>query len=66
MKVKVGTSVTFRNTTTTPRTIAARDGSWATSTIAPGAAATVTVPKAGNYEYICKERPWSYGQLIVE
>jgi alcohol dehydrogenase (cytochrome c) len=66
VKVKAGASVTFRNTTTRPRTIAARDGSWATSTIAPGAAATVTVAKAGTYEYVCKERPWSYGQLIVE
>ena len=66
VKVKPGALVTFRNTTSTARTIAARDGSWTTSTIAPGAAATVTVTKPGTYEYICKERPWSFGQLIVE
>ena len=66
VKVKPGATVTFRNTTSTPRTIAARDGSWSSSTIAPGASATVTVTKPGTYEYICKERPWSFGQLIVE
>lgn len=66
VKVKTGATVTFRNSTATPRTIAARDGSWTTTTIAPGASASVTVTKAGTYEYICKERPWSFGQLIVE
>ena len=48
------------------RTIASRDGSWTTGVIAPGASATVSVSKPGTYEYICKERPWSFGQLIVE
>jgi alcohol dehydrogenase (cytochrome c) len=66
VKVTAGATITFRNTTTTPRTIAARDGSWTTGTIAPGADGSVTVRTAGTYEYICKERPWSYGQLIVE
>jgi quinohemoprotein ethanol dehydrogenase len=66
VKVKNGATVTFKNTTKTPRTIAARDGSWTTTAIAPGASASVTMTKSGMYEYICKERPWSIGQLIVE
>ena len=66
VKVKTGATVTFRNATKTPRTVAARDGSWTTPAIAPGASASVTMTKAGTYEYICKERPWSFGQLIVE
>ncbi len=66
VKVKPGASVTFKNTTKTTRTISARDGSWTTGEIAPGASASVTVAKAGAYEYVCKERPWSFGQLIVE
>ncbi len=66
VKIKAGTPLTFKNTTSTTRTIAARDGSWTTGPMAPGASASVTVSKPGTYEYICKERPWSYGQLIVE
>ena len=66
VKVKNGATVTFKNTTKTPRTIAARDGSWTTTAIAPGASASVTMTKSGMYKYICKERPWSIGQLIVE
>ena len=66
VKIRAGADIVFRNTTTSVRTIAARDGSWTTGPIAPGASAPVTVSKAGTYEYICKERPWSFGQLIVE
>jgi hypothetical protein len=66
VKMKTGATVTFKNTTRTSRTIAARDGAWTTGAIAPGASASVTIAKAGTYEYVCKERPWSFGQLIVE
>jgi len=66
VKMKTGAAVTFKNTTRTARTIAARDGSWTTTAIPPGASASVTMTKPGTYEYICKERPWSFGQLIVE
>jgi alcohol dehydrogenase (cytochrome c) len=66
VKIKAGAPLVFRNTTSTARTIAARDGSWSTSAIAPGASETISVTKPGTYEYICKERPWSFGQLIVE
>jgi alcohol dehydrogenase (cytochrome c) len=66
VKLKAGAPLVFRNTTSTGRTIAARDGSWTTGTIAPGGSETVTITKPGIYEYICKERPWSFGQLIVE
>jgi alcohol dehydrogenase (cytochrome c) len=66
VKLKAGAPLVFRNTTSTGRTIAARDGSWTTGTIAPGASDTVTITRPGTYEYVCKERPWSFGQLIVE
>jgi alcohol dehydrogenase (cytochrome c) len=66
VKVKTGAAVTFKNTTQTARTIAARDGSWTTPAIPPGASASVTMTKSGTFEYVCKERPWSFGQLIVE
>jgi len=66
VRLKAGAPLVFRNTTSTARTIAARDGSWTTGTMAPSASETVTITRAGTYEYICKERPWSFGQLIVE
>ena len=66
VKIKAGAPLVFKNTTSTARTIAARDGSWTTGAIAPGASGTITVTKPGTFEYICRERPWSFGQLIVE
>jgi plastocyanin len=32
----------------------------------PGTSGAVTIAKAGTYEYVCTEHPWSIGQLIVE
>lgn len=66
VKIRAGGELVFKNATSSVRTIASRDGSWTTGPIAPGASAPVIVSKAGTYEYICKERPWSFGQVIVE
>ncbi len=65
-KVKAGTKVTFTNDGKVPHDATAEDGSWTTGEIAPGQSATVTIAKPGAYTYICKDHPWSYGQLIVE
>lgn len=65
-RVAAGTPVTFANTTAHAHTIRARDGSWTTGTIAPGASGTVTVATPGSYEYYCSEHPWSIGQIVVE
>ncbi len=65
-KVKAGTAVTWTNTGKLPHDATAVDGSWTTGEIAPGASATVTIAKPGTYTYICKDHPWSFGQLVVE
>ena len=65
-KVKAGTTITFTNISSMSHTIAARDGSWRTGPIKAGAAGSVTISKAGTYEYICTDHPWTIGQLIVE
>ena len=65
-KVKVGATITFTNISTMSHTIEARDGSWRTGSIKAGEAGSVTITKAGTYEYICKDHPWTIGQLIVE
>ena len=64
--IKAGTAVTFTNTTAVSHTIRARDGSWTSGTIAPGASAVVTGVRPGSHEYLCNEHPRSIGQLVVE
>ena len=65
-RVPAGATVTWANTTTLTHTVAARDGSWSTGRIAPGASASVVVDRPGTYEYVCHDHLWSIGQLIVE
>jgi alcohol dehydrogenase (cytochrome c) len=66
VRVAAGTTVTWTNVSKLPHTIAARDGSWSTRSIAPGASGSATVARPGTHEYICTDHPWSIGQLIVE
>jgi alcohol dehydrogenase (cytochrome c) len=66
VRVKAGSAVTFTNTTSKPHTLEARDGSWKTATIAPGASGSVTIDKPGVYVYVCRDHPWSIAQLTVE
>jgi len=63
--VKVGARVTWTNNGNTAHTIVAQDGSWTTGKLLPTAIGTVVFDKPGTYTYICKEHPWSYGQIIV-
>jgi quinohemoprotein ethanol dehydrogenase len=64
-RVKVGAPVTFMNNGHQAHTIVAQDGSWTTGTLQPREDVTMTFDKPGAYVYICKEHPFSYGQLIV-
>jgi alcohol dehydrogenase (cytochrome c) len=66
IKVKAGSSVTWTNNGKEAHDATAQDGSWTTGEIQPGKSATVKFDKPGTYTYICKEHPWSYGQLVVE
>jgi quinohemoprotein ethanol dehydrogenase len=66
VRTATGATVTWRNTSKKPHTLTARDGSWSTGTIEPGSSGTATITKAGTYEYICKEHPWTIGQLIID
>ena len=66
IKVKAGSSVTWTNNGKMPHDAQAQDGSWTTGEVAPGKSATVKFDKPGKYTYICKEHPWSYGEIVVE
>jgi plastocyanin len=65
-QVKVGQTVIWNNHGKSPHTATARDRSWTTGAIEPGANRSVTFDKPGTYTYICESHPWSIGQLIVE
>ena len=65
-RVKAGTTVTWTNNGKETHAFAARDGSWQTGPIKPGESGSVTIEKPGTYEYICREHPWTIGQLIVQ
>jgi PQQ-dependent dehydrogenase (methanol/ethanol family) len=57
--------VTWVNNGRMPHTITALDGSWTTGVLNAAAHGSVIFTKPGNYTYICKDHPWSYGQIIV-
>jgi plastocyanin len=65
-KVPVGTKVTWTNGGKIPHDATAKDGTWTTGTIAPGASASVTFAKPGTYAYFDKLHPFIYGELIIE
>ena len=66
IRVAARTAVTWTNTSKQRHTITARDGSWTTGVIEPGASGAASITRPGTYEYICKDHPWSMGQIIVE
>ena len=57
--------VTWVNNGQMVHTISAFDDSWTTGPLNPAAHASVVFNKPGSYTYICKDHPWSYGQIIV-
>jgi quinohemoprotein ethanol dehydrogenase len=65
-RVRTGATVLFVNNGVLRHEIVSMDGSWGTGPLAPAEEAWVTFPKAGAHTYICKEHPWSYGQILVE
>ena len=66
IKVKAGTTITWTNDGKETHSATAQDGSWSTGEVAPGKTATVKFDKPGKYTYICKDHPWSYGEIVVE
>ena len=64
-RVGVGVRLTWINNGRMVHTIVAQDGSWTTGTLQPSQEGSVTFNKPGTYTYICKEHPWSIGQVVV-
>ncbi|MBM0108918.1 PQQ-binding-like beta-propeller repeat protein [Steroidobacter sp. S1-65] len=64
-RVKVGSKLLFVNNGILHHEIVALDNSWSTGRLSPGEEAWLTFGNPGEHLYVCKEHPWSYGQLIV-
>jgi PQQ-dependent dehydrogenase (methanol/ethanol family) len=64
-QITTGSRVTWINNGVEIHTISAQDGSWTTGPIHPGAMGVLTISSPGRHTYICRDHPWSYGQLIV-
>jgi glucose dehydrogenase/plastocyanin len=65
IRVKAGTTVRWVNNGRILHTVAAEDGSWASSRLVPLEAAGHLFDKPGEYTIICKEHPWAKSQVIV-
>jgi len=65
-RVAAGTRVRFINNGEMGHTIAARDGSWTTGSIAPGLSDHVTLGDSGTYLFHCTEHPWAIGEIVVD
>lgn len=60
-----GARVRFVNNGEIAHTIAARDGSWSTVTLAPAMSEYVTFDDPGTFLYHCTEHPWAIGEITV-
>ena len=66
MTVPVGSTVTWQNTSQNPHSAKARDGSFDTGLINPGAEGKATMSKAGSFEYFCEPHPDKTGKITVQ
>ena len=65
-RVSAGVRVRFLNNGELAHTIAARDGSWTTSTLEPATWEFVTFDEPGTFLYHCTDHPWAIGEITVE
>ncbi len=65
-QVTVGARVQFVNNGEFAHTVAARDGSWTTRTLAPAMSDYVTFDRPGTFLYHCTDHPWAIGEITVE
>ena len=68
LRVKAGTTVTWRNGGSQNHDIRARDGSFVVGILSPGQTYSFTFTKAGRYRYVCSihEGDGMTGEIVVE
>jgi plastocyanin len=67
MTVKVGTKVTFKDTTGIGHTVTSKTSSWKfNKTLAADGSVKFVFKKAGKYTYYCTIHPWMKGTIVVK
>ena len=64
--VSVGTTVTWTNNDSVTHTVTAADGSFDSSTLAPGQRFSTSFTTPGTYIYHCSIHPFMTGQVVVQ
>jgi amicyanin len=65
LTVPVGSTVTWTNKDEEPHTIAAKDGSFHSSSLDTKGTYSFTFTKPGSYDYICSIHPFMTGTVVV-
>jgi PQQ-dependent dehydrogenase (methanol/ethanol family) len=65
LRARLGERVTWTNNGQEAHTAVARDGTWRTSSIAPGSSVAIVFDKPGSHVYFCSEHPWAIGEIVV-
>jgi len=65
LTVPVGSTVTWTNKDEEPHTVAAKDGSFHSSSLDTKGTYSFTFTKAGSYDYICSIHPFMTGTVVV-
>lgn len=66
IRIKVGTMVTWKNTTSAPHTVTSTTKSWTfNKPLNQGKSVNFIFRKAGTYKYYCTYHPWMVGKIIV-
>jgi len=66
LTIRVGDTVRWLNDDALPHTVSARDGSWDSGNLAPGASFERTFDSAGSYAYLCRYHPGMVGTIEVQ
>ena len=65
LTVAVGTTVTWRNTTSAPHTVTSDDGKTFDGMLSTGGTYSFTFTKAGTYAYHCNIHPYMKAMIVV-
>ncbi len=65
LKIKVGTTVVWKNTTSAPHTVTSDNGTFGSGTIAPGGTFKFKFTQSGTFTYHCNIHPFMTATIIV-
>ena len=66
LTLSVGDKVTFINKDSAPHTATAKDASFDTGRLTKDMSSTITITKAGDFNYFCKVHPSMEGKITAK